>query len=296
MSTPTWRKAAAVIICAKSHDHYKICFVVRSAASRVFPGSYVFPGGTLEQGDLEMAREIGSPQDLDDAALRVCAIREVMEETGIVLTENPRVVDRSNRSKLDVNDARDSISALIPMVKWKTPLEFAAMQAKGGFETSFFLAITSDFPTYAATADGTETDELVWLKPSEALSGAKQYKLPLPQLYMATELNACPRHNELRAFANSLHRGIFKYPFMPNKIQVSEHEFALILPGDAEHHGYRSARGPDWKHRGVYSLPHLGEPAARLERSHDMLREAARAARSGRDWCENVPLISASKL
>jgi len=142
MSSPFWRKAAAVIICARTQDHYRICFVARSAKSRVFPGSYVFPGGTLEDSDVEMAKALGG-NDTDATALRICAIREVLEETGILLTDPPKVVNGPNRRKLEIDDLRNSVNSLYPIAVWKTPVELA-MHAKGGFETNFFLTLPQD--------------------------------------------------------------------------------------------------------------------------------------------------------
>lgn len=248
----------------------------------------------MEDSDIEMAKKLGG-KDLHDTALRVCAIREVLEETGILLTESPKVLSGTDRRKLDINDLRNSIDSLFPVAVWKTPVELA-MHAKGGFETSFFLAITSNIPTFAATPDGEETDDLVWLKPSEALDNSIKFQLPMPQLYITTELSSCYRHNELQRFVLSLRHGIFKYPFWPSKIDISQDEFAFVLPGDAEHHTFKPMRGQRWKHRGVYSSHHGQQPAWRLERSDELRIEAGRAAETQTDWCKRVPIEARSNL
>src|SRR4051812_41046 len=57
-------------------------FVERAATMKFAAGAIVFPGGRIEPGDRRIA-EAFPALELDDAAARVCAIRESIEEGGI---------------------------------------------------------------------------------------------------------------------------------------------------------------------------------------------------------------------
>src|SRR6185503_5708000 len=86
---PSWmtmdpRPAATVIVARQQpHTDVEVLVVRRSAISRFAPGFVVFPGGVVEDGDASRAAAwFGSAQE----APRACALRELAEETGLVLT------------------------------------------------------------------------------------------------------------------------------------------------------------------------------------------------------------------
>lgn len=118
----TPRVAATVVLLRPALEVY----LVRRAASMVFAsGVYAFPGGGLKP--LEDVRE--------------AAVRELMEETGVLLT----------------------VDALVPWSRWITP-EFEPRR----FDAYFFLAALPR--SQSAAVVGGEADHGLWLPPASALS------------------------------------------------------------------------------------------------------------------------------
>jgi 8-oxo-dGTP pyrophosphatase MutT (NUDIX family) len=79
------RKAASVIAVREGADAPEVLVLERSAASRFLPGYVVFPGGAADDEDAELAvRWFGSP----DESARACAVRELAEEAGLLLTRD----------------------------------------------------------------------------------------------------------------------------------------------------------------------------------------------------------------
>jgi 8-oxo-dGTP pyrophosphatase MutT (NUDIX family) len=118
----TPREAATVVLLRPALEIY----LVRRAASMAFAsGVYAFPGGGLEPSE----------------GFREAAVREVMEETGVLLT----------------------VDTLVPWSRWITP-EFEPRR----FDAYFFLAALP--PTQSAALVGGEADHGLWLSPAAALS------------------------------------------------------------------------------------------------------------------------------
>ena len=280
--SPTWRKAASVVLfCPIVADleadyDYRICFVVRSPESRIFPNGYVFPGGTIE--------------NIDGESLKACAIREVMEETGILLGHPVQFVDRNYRSEFIPVPGSHSLE---PLSLWISPEEIAS-SGKGGFETHFFVSfLADDTAIRLASADASEISAIEWLTPSQALSPGIKFKLPMPQLYMISEISACRRFQDLNIFIRRLNQGIFKYPFKPLRKTYSDQSFAFVLPGDSDHPEFTPLNGQRWEHRGIYAHSHANSPknpSWSLIRSTELRDEAERASKDNRDWCHRISL------
>jgi 8-oxo-dGTP pyrophosphatase MutT (NUDIX family) len=293
---PSWRQAASVLIfhhtpsADEGQCDYKICLVKRSPASRVFPTSLVFPGGALEPSDRYTVNTLDqSRMVINDMALRICAIREVMEETGILLSEPAQVVDNIEQlSGISEISDLNRLTCLQSVSCWISPLEIAN-GAKGGFETHFYAALLDkDFPIHSASPDGVETTEIQWLSPSEALSAEVRFKLPMPQLYMISEVSECLRFSDLDKFLKTLRQGIFRYPFKPLKLALASNSLAFILPGDKEHPEYKPINGQPWEHRGVYAAHEAREPSWVLIRSPELRDEARKASNHNEEWCRHV--------
>ncbi len=77
------RDAATVVAAREGAEGPEILVVRRSPGSRFLPGYVAFPGGALEPQDPVLAeRWFGSRTE----AARACAVRELLEETGLALT------------------------------------------------------------------------------------------------------------------------------------------------------------------------------------------------------------------
>ena len=103
----------------------EVYLIKRSRTVDFMAGAHVFPGGRLDQAD---------------SSLAACAVRETLEEAGLVL------------------DA----AALVPWVRWITP-EISPKR----FDARFFLARAP--AGQEPKVDGREATEGLWIAPQEAL-------------------------------------------------------------------------------------------------------------------------------
>ena len=144
----------------------------------------VFPGGKTHQGDHDPAWEdmvIGWGDSApDDRPLRIAAIREAYEETGILLarhgdgahfcTDSRAEAARADiaadkRSFLDLItelDVRLDLAALTIFARWITPVNMPKR-----FDTWFYVAAAP--PDQLAICDGHETVDAEWIPPLEAI-------------------------------------------------------------------------------------------------------------------------------
>ncbi|MFZ0012619.1 MAG: NUDIX hydrolase [Acidimicrobiia bacterium] len=168
--------AATVILLRGSGQGFEVLLVERN--SRGFFGSIVvFPGGGVEDSDVSPGSSTR-----DDDSHRNAAIRELAEETGIVLTSNgvrPAPIgkgvafhDWAHREGLAL-----AADELVLVSRWVTPVE-----APRRFDTRFYLAACDDAPDVII-----DSDELIghmWLSPAAALElyDAGEMNLILPTL------------------------------------------------------------------------------------------------------------------
>lgn len=141
----------------------------RSAASRFAPGFLVFPGGVVEDRDGPLAERLFG--DAGEIA-RACALRELYEETGLLLTasglevvtERPPLEER----RLDPPAAGD----LVEMARWVAPrtLEFR-------FDAIFFAVGAP--PGLEPVPDGIEAAAAWWAVPEEILVESTRGESPL---------------------------------------------------------------------------------------------------------------------
>ena len=116
--------------------HFQVLMIRRHAGASFVPDFWVFPGGMHEESDG------------DD--LRVTAIRETREETGITI---------------------DDVDDLVWTSRWITPVGVPKR-----FDTYFYLA---EAPNAEVTIDEKEVVDHVWITPADAL---KQLKMVFPTI------------------------------------------------------------------------------------------------------------------
>ncbi len=178
--------------------------IERSAAMAFMPGALVFPGGRVEPGDREIARSAlvtGVPEDENDAAARVAAIRETLEEVGIATGIRPApdaALMAAWRQALKQGAAFSALlqhagrhlglSALLPYAHWLPKLP-----APRRFETRFYLARHEG--GHAAAHDEDEATRHVWLSAAEALEGGRtgRHTLMFPTMANLARLATHPR-------------------------------------------------------------------------------------------------------
>ena len=144
----------------------------RSRALAFAPGALVFPGGRVDPGDHALAADparVAGAEALDpaDAAARVTAIRETLEEAGIAVAIAPAPDAASTRrlraaaatgtfaAGLDREGCRLRLDLLLPFARWQP--EGAPRRR---FDTRFYIA--EDAGDACPEPDGSETTRAFW--------------------------------------------------------------------------------------------------------------------------------------
>ena len=177
---PPARPAATVVVFRHGADggSPQILLLERSGAMAFAGGATVFPGGAVDASDHLLASVSPGAKalDPDDAAARVAAVREALEESGLVVGVKGSVTAAhaiAARQRLLAGEALADILAdlgwsidfdsLIPFARW-----WPRHREVRVFDTRFYLA---DVGTGALdlAADATENRHLFWATAQEAL-------------------------------------------------------------------------------------------------------------------------------
>jgi 8-oxo-dGTP pyrophosphatase MutT (NUDIX family) len=194
----TPRDAATVLVLREGDGAPEVFFVRRNAGASFMGGAYVFPGGRLDEADADP--DVPCDLDADEAArrlreddparargLHVAALRECLEESGILLATAPVADDvvaalrhaLEGRSPTPVGPPLRAAgvtlatSALVPFARWVTP----KLESRR-FDARFFVA-RAPGRSHHATHDGSETVASAWLSPRAAIERAQRREIAL---------------------------------------------------------------------------------------------------------------------
>jgi len=200
------RDAATMLVIDRTGHTPQVLLGRRHHGHKFMPGKYVFPGGRVELADRRMnaatpldkrvearlMKEVRYPSAEKSRGFPLAAIREVFEETGLVLgtkTDRPSSAASHKRGKDGPRPAPSDEWA--KFARWGVAPDLAAVHfiaraitppgRPRRFDTRFFAV---DASAIAARIDGavgpdTELVELVWLPIKESL------KLDMPGITMA---------------------------------------------------------------------------------------------------------------
>jgi len=200
------RDAATMLVIDRRGEQPKVLLGRRHYGHKFMPGKYVFPGGRVELADRRMGaataldkrvearlmKEVRYPSAEKSRGFPLAAIREVFEETGLILgtktdhpaTNSPREQGKDDPRRAPSDEwakfARSGVAPDLAAVHFIA----RAITPPGRprrFDTRFFAV---DATAIAARIDGvvgpdTELVELVWLPIEESL------KLDMPGITMA---------------------------------------------------------------------------------------------------------------
>jgi 8-oxo-dGTP pyrophosphatase MutT (NUDIX family) len=146
-----------------------ILMVERVKSMAFAGGAVVFPGGKVDPEDFAFAGEFDHGLSLDEAAARLAAIRETIEETGLALALDG-VEDAADcvEARAALHDGKSlqavclehgwmpRLDRLVPWARWRPPNIETRV-----FDTRFYLinAGAADLP---ARVDNTENRSLFW--------------------------------------------------------------------------------------------------------------------------------------
>lgn len=152
----------------------ELMMMERANHMRFAAGASVFPGGRIDPADHALARDIFPDADPADTAARIAAIRECLEETGLLLAVNRSVtVAEATQARallgktgalatvLEAFGLTLELDRLVPFARWCPPWNKA-------FDTRFYL---TDLGTGAVSIaeDGDESTRLYWASAAETL-------------------------------------------------------------------------------------------------------------------------------
>jgi 8-oxo-dGTP pyrophosphatase MutT (NUDIX family) len=165
-----------------------LLMVERIKAMAFAGGAAVFPGGKVDAADYDFAAMLGGPLPMEEAAARLAAIRETIEEAGLALglTGVGDPADCADaRAALHDGESLQAIcnrhgwtpdfNALVPWARWRPPAFEGATRV---FDTRFYL-VDAGKSAPSGTVDNTENTALFWASASEALQCANEGKIKI---------------------------------------------------------------------------------------------------------------------
>lgn len=170
-------EAATVIVFRHTAQRLPEILMIQRSKTLSFAGAaVVFPGGKVDEADHRLARALaGCPAE--HAAARIAGIREVLEETGLLLGIHQRPsADEVLTARAMLGDT-DDLAPVLVQFGWTLDLEQLVPFAhwlptfKPGriFDTRFYLADLGS-GRVDLTPDLAESTKLFWASASEALA------------------------------------------------------------------------------------------------------------------------------
>ena len=183
--------AATVILLRAGESGPEVLMIRRGENLAFAGGALVFPGGRVDAADITTAR---NPElafgfdDLDDidAAARIAACREALEETGVLLTSgapcdpvalaNARAALAAGPDEAEACSFAAMLAALghrvdaarfVPFARWEPP---AGAPIKRRFDTHFYLADAGNTAAAAISPDGHEAVAIRWTTAADVLA------------------------------------------------------------------------------------------------------------------------------
>src|SRR6266545_3782989 len=172
---PVTPKDAAAMILLRDPDDPKVFWVKRGKTLAFMANYHAFPGGQRDADDAEVP--ILNADNVPDAAMRVTALREIFEETGVLIARGVESLSAerraSMRDELHAGQAsfkelleREGLaldaSLLIEAPRWVTP-----ETSPRRYNTRFFAAWLPEGQETEVIPGELEAGE--WLRPKEAL-------------------------------------------------------------------------------------------------------------------------------
>lgn len=255
------RDSATVILVRDGAGGPEVFMLERHLKSDFAGGAYVFPGGTIDARDLdpEAASFLDGPSLVEatthiDApegtalGFYLCAIRETFEEAGVLLAhrsgEPVRFDDDEEEKRFAVY--RDEFNArggslaelatkeelrfagdlLYYYARWITP-EFAPKR----YDARFFVATMPE--GQVPLHDDVETTASTWIRPSDALSQAREglFSIIFPTRKTLESLADFATANDVIASTRGKH-----IPAVLPTVVLSDGQAKVVLPGDATLH------------------------------------------------------------
>lgn len=178
---PSRAAATLVIFRDRAGGPAELLMMERSRQMDFAGGALVFPGGAVDAADAGPADAFGADLAADEAAARVAAIRETLEECGLALGFGRlpgEDLASAMRARLSAGDTLADLLAefdleldlgqLVPFARWCPNNRHGR-----NYDTRFYLARLPD-ESHAPCVDATENVHLFWASASEVLDRAER--------------------------------------------------------------------------------------------------------------------------
>jgi 8-oxo-dGTP pyrophosphatase MutT (NUDIX family) len=186
---PPARPAATLVVFDESAAGPPRLLMVRRSQTMVFAGgAVVFPGGRVDADDALLAARFAVPGgEAEDMAGRVAAIRETIEETGLLVGGGQAGDDHALAAGLRAGLAAGEpfsallaaqrlaldLGALTPFARWNPKLNHSRR-----FDTRFYIARGSAAAA-SISVDGAENSLLYWASAHESLAMAARGEIEI---------------------------------------------------------------------------------------------------------------------
>lgn len=184
------RKAASVIVVRDVEHGLEVLVLERGASSRFLAGYVAFPGGSTDGGDEALAeRWFGTPAEV----ARACAVRELLEEVGLALTEHG-LREAGDATLETLSEEPPRPDQLSEIAHWIAP-----PQVPVRFDARFFAVAAP--VGLRVVPDGGETAAAWWISPVELLADweAGKRRLYWPTLFTMRAIAGCERSTDVVA-------------------------------------------------------------------------------------------------
>jgi len=187
------RPASTIVLMRDAAAGPELLLMRRNRSAGFVPGAWVFAGGRVDEADAEPALWAAEAPPAEPAPeYWVAAIRELFEETGVLLARSPdgeyardasdARLDRWRESLLEDGatlaamlnalELRLAADRIVHFAHWITPVAEPRR-----YDTRFFIGALP--PGRIAVADPREMSDSVWLTPGAALDRFAQGRMPM---------------------------------------------------------------------------------------------------------------------
>ncbi|MGH2795812.1 MAG: NUDIX hydrolase [Actinomycetota bacterium] len=255
------RDSATVMLVRDGAEGLEVFMLERHLRSDFAGGAYVFPGGTVDQRDLDAdAASFLDGPSLPDAADHIdaphdralgfylCAIRETFEEAGVLLASRDgtavRLDDADEEKRFAVyrdefNARQGSLAKLAAdeglrysgdllhyYARWITP-EFAPKR----YDARFFVATMPE--GQVPLHDDVETTASTWIRPADALAQAREgsFSIIFPTRKTLESLAGFSKADEVIASTEGR-----EIPAILPTVVLADGHAKVVLPGDTTLH------------------------------------------------------------
>lgn len=162
--------ATAVIVRDMPGARPHILMMERARSMAFAGGALVFPGGAVDEADHALAQRIGGAMAVDEAAARLAAIRETLEESGLGIgfaaSPEPHQLaamrlaltqGASLAELLDQHGLALALDQLVPFSRWHPSARENAIRI---YDTRFYIVRAP--AGQEASVDATENVRLFW--------------------------------------------------------------------------------------------------------------------------------------